>query len=519
MKSVLIIGNHPLRRYLMEQWQAKDWQIDAYASFKDAGTPCIFHQLCVLPDDGISDEDTINSLEAFIKVMPPTDPSTPKPICHLLLHSRVSLWLLQTLDFCQELNEKLELYPFTMEDQWAKNVICQPNSPHAIYPHLDRERIDRQSNRIVHLVIQGLSEMGESLALHAALTAHYPNYIRDHALRTRITIFDEDMTKRKNAFMQRYRQLFDHSYHRSIDLASQSMTQFHEPLYKSSREDFVDVEWEFVEGNLYHPIAQQKVASWACDEHQMLTLALCDAQCQNNFNQAFAFPSAVFQNDIPVLVYVRQATLLEKVRKAGSYGNLYPFGMEDCGYDVNLPLLQMAKRLNYCYACSFGKKGIPTHLPVDEVDKEWSKLPTFRSRYSNIHNVMTLATKMRSLGHPDDDWSQFYALSKEEIELESIVEHNRWCVDILLQGFRPPTDKERKAIQENIHDFITASHNGTAPPEKDLKAEYKRKKVHYDLCAFNELREDKTGQNVKVYDYDLTVSIPLIAQSYNESLP
>lgn len=503
----------------MEQWQAQGWRIVTHSDFKDVGDPGSYQQLCVLPEEGIADEETISNLEKLVNGMANPEPNTPKPICHLLLHSRVSLWLFQTLDFCPKLNEKVELYPFTMEDQWAKDVFCQPNSPQSVYPHLDRERIDLQSNKVVHLVIQGLGNMGESLALHAALTAHYPNYIRDHSLRTRITIVDEDMNKRKNAFMQRYQQLFDQSYHRSIDLSSQSMTQFHEPIYRSSREDFVDVEWEFVEGSLYHPVVQQKIASWANDDHQLLTIALCDTDCQNNFSQAFAFPSVVYQNGIPVLVYVKQATLLERVRKTGSYGNLYPFGMEDRGYDVNLPLLQMAKRLNYCYACSFGKKGIPTHLPVDEVEMEWAKLPSFRSRYSNIHNVMTLPTKMRSLGHADDDWSQFYALSKEEIELEATVEHNRWSMDVLLQGFRPPTDEERKAIQENIHDFITASNNGSTPPEQDLKAAYKRKKVHYDLCSYNELREDKTGQNVKVYDYDLTASIPLIAQSYNELLP
>ncbi len=502
----------------MEQWQAKGWQIETYPSFKDLGVPGSFQQLCILPEESIPDEDTIGCLEAFLDSMAAPEPNSPKPICHLLLHNRVSLWLFQTLDFCPQLNEKVELYPFTMEDQWAKNVFCQPNKK-SVYPHLDRERIDLQSDKVVHLVIQGLSDMGESLALHAALTAHYPNYVRDHSLRTRITILDDDMGKRKNAFMQRYQQLFGHSYHRSIDLNNQNMTQFHEPIYKSSREDFVDVEWEFVEGNLYHPIVQQKIASWANDNHQLLTIALCDDQCQNNFSQAFAFPSAVYQNNIPVLVYAKQANLLDRVKTTGAYGNLYPFGMEDRGYDINLPLLQMAKRLNYCYACSFGKKSIPTHLPVDEVEKEWATLPSFRSRYSNIHNVMTLPTKMRSLGHADNDWSQFYALSKEEIELESTVEHNRWSIDVLMQGFRPPTDKERQLIHDNIADFISAHNNGGTPPEKDLKTEYKRKKIHYDLCSYNELKEDKTGQNVKVYDYDLTVSIPLIAQSYNESLP
>ena len=193
--------------------------------------------------------------------------------------------------------------------------------------------------------------------------------------------------------------------------------------------------------------------------------------------------------------------------------------MDDCGYDVRLPLLQMAKRLNYFYTCSYGQEGTPTDMPVEKVEATWRKVQTFSMRYSNIYNVMTLATKMRSLGHEEKDWDKFYALTQEEIETLSAVEHNRWSVERLILGFRPPTDMEREEIRENIEAFITAKKTGTAAPEQDLKDIYKKKKIHYDLCSYRELREDKTGQNVQLYDYDLTACIPLIAQSFKEAQP
>ena len=74
-----------------------------------------------------------------------------------------------------------------------------------------------------------------------------------------------------------------------------------------------------------------------------------------------------------------------------------------------------------------------------------------------------------------------------------------------------------KEIEKNIQEFIMAKKTGGEKPERDLKNAYKKQKVHYDICAYRELKEDKTGQNVKVYDYDLTAGIPLIAQSFNES--
>lgn len=517
MRAAIIIGNHPIRLSLMEQLKSKGFSVDAFRSFDEVGEVNRYTEFCVLPNQQESDEGTLQRMELLAKGYPTPDPSAPKAVCHLLLHYRSTLWLLQTFDVLREIPAKFELNAFTLEDYWAKNVICQPNSKLAKYPPLDREKIDVYSNKTVHLVIQGFSQMGESLAYHAALTCHYPNYERDHSLRTRITVINDGIEKPKQSFVQRYKWLFNHSYYRTIDLSSHSMTQYHEPLYKSSREDFVDVEWEFVDGCLDHPIIQQKLALWANDPNQLLTIALCETPCQSNFEHAFILPDEVFRNDVPVLVYVKQSVFLDKVRETKEYSNLYPFGMEDCGYDISLPLLQMAKKVNYCYSCSFGQKGVPTHLPAEEVEEEWNKIESVPMRYSNLYNVMALATKMRSLGHPDDDWSRLYALTKEELGQIAAVEHNRWSVERLLLGFRPPTDVERKEIEENIKAFILAKKNGGDSPEVDLKKEYKRKKIHYDLCSYRELREDKTGQNVRVYDDDLNACIPLIAQSFNES--
>ena len=130
---------------------------------------------------------------------------------------------------------------------------------------------------------------------------------------------------------------------------------------------------------------------------------------------------------------------------------------------------------------------------------------------------MTIPTKMRSLGHEEKDWDKFFALTQEEVETLSAVEHNRWSVERLIGGFRPPTNTERDEIRKNIETFITAKETGKEMPEKDLKNIYKKRKIHYDLCSYRELREDKTGQNVRLYDYDLIACIPLIAQSFKET--
>lgn len=51
-----------------------------------------------------------------------------------------------------------------MEDQWAKNVFCSLDKNSVSYPPLDREKIGTNSNKTVHLVIAGFSDLGESFA-------------------------------------------------------------------------------------------------------------------------------------------------------------------------------------------------------------------------------------------------------------------------------------------------------------------------------------------------------------------
>lgn len=518
-RHILVVGTHPIGTSIIKQFNIADCNIEICTNFGEVESAKSFDELFVLPLESTADHDILKALETFAVNYPDIPEGLLKPICHLLLHDKMTLWLMQTLDIYVNISQKFELYAFTMEDQWAKNVLCGLGEKNAPYLPLDREKIDAVSNKVVHLVIAGFSDLAESLAIHAALVAHYPNNIFNPSLRTRITIVDEQIAIRRNAFIQRYISLFDNSYHRTVELNSRKITQYHEPIYHATREDFVDVEWEFVEGNFHDPLLQHKLKLWGEDKEQLLTLALCNKDSTVNFDRAFALPTNIYRNGIPVLIYVKQADMLNKVHETDSYRNLYPFGMDDCGYDVNLPLLQMAKRLNYFYACSFDRRDTPTNMPVDDIEKEWRKLNSFSIRYSNIYNVMTLPTKMRSLGHKAEEWDKFYALTQEEIELISAVEHNRWSVERMVLGFRPPTDTERDEIKDNIEAFITAKKTGGEPPAQDLKTVYKKQKVHYDLCSYRELREDKTGQNVRIYDYDLTASIPLIAQSFNEMRP
>ena len=131
----------------------------------------------------------------------------------------------------------------------------------------------------------------------------------------------------------------------------------------------------------------------------------------------------------------------------------------------------------------------------DEKEELWKGLPSIK-RFSSIYNAMTIGVKMRSIGLPENDWEKFYDISQQEIELLSQVEHNRWCVEELILGWRPCDEKEQAEVEKDIHQ----------------KEKLKERKIHYDLRPYNDLRPDASGKPTQIYDRCLSACLPLIAK-------
>ena len=63
-------------------------------------------------------------------------------------------------------------------------------------------------------------------------------------------------------------------------------------------------------------------------------------------------------------------------------------------------------------------------------------------------------------------------------------------------GWRPCTDQEQREVESDIR----------------MKEILKKRKIHYDLRAYKDLRPDSTGRPVQIYDRCLSACIPLIAK-------
>ena len=424
--------------------------------------------------------------------------------CYLVLNGLTSLWLLQTVGLPKEIEEKADVFATTMEDLLAKTIFVKLPNLKSAFPSLDRKPVLRDSETTVHLVIFGLSAQAEALALNAALVAHYPNYCKDTRLRTRITIIDENIYDGRDRLTQRYVHLFDNSYYRTLDLKDvHPQCSLHRPMYNNeNRKDFVDVEWEFVNGNIRNDAVRQKLEEWSADSRQQLTIAICHSDFDRNFSETFGLPHAVYKNEIPVLCYTERNDMMNVVKNGEAYKCIYPFGKECCDINTLRTLKHLAQRVNYvynhCFSLSPGDPiTAPSSIDEDVLEEQWKNVGSLPKQYSNIFNAMTLGTKMHSIGHTSEDWKAYYALTMDEINILAEVEHNRWSVEELILGYRPVTADEKKLVEEDI----------------SQKKVFRNKKIHYDLRAFDDLKADSTGKNVNVYDMALTQGIPLIIKS------
>lgn len=414
--------------------------------------------------------------------------SDKKVRCHLLVNTVEALRMLQTTDWNEGIRERVDVYPFSMDEVWSRQI------------RLDHDPITVQSDKHVHLVILGMSEMGEMVALNAAQMAHFPNYVRDHSLRTRITIVDGQAISKSEVIIKRYQHLFDNSYYRIVKPEEPNAVKlFHKPMYEGQREDFVDVEWEFVQATVNDITLREKLARWAKDKFQQLTIVLAHDDANRNISESMLLPEAIGQCQVPV--YVR-CSFHETFAHSS---HIRPFGMTNQGYDVTLPLVRMAMNVNHvydrCYADNYedwsGQLRYAVEIDKEARDASWSQLRNVK-RMSSIYNAMNIPIKLRSIGLVEGEWNKFYDIPQQDIELLAQVEHNRWSVEELILGWRPCTNVELKAVEADI----------------DQKEELKRQRIHYDLCAYNELKLDKTGKPVTIYDLCLCSCLPLITKAF-----
>lgn len=453
----------------------------------------------------------------------------------------------------------IEFVPYNYYAGWAKQVFVKqfhkdadhPGEP-IKYPTVygkgyskdDENALTKDDPRYVHLVFVGTTNFAVAFAMEAAHVLHFPN---GNKVKTLITFIDLNADKEKDEFIVRNRHYFEVQPYYYCDLSGDGEYEeekekrivkdcvyfTEEKGYTADDAKFLDVEFEFIKGDVFSKKVQDVIYSWAKEHNkkQYLSVFLAMAEQHQNFVMGMNMPDAVYYKGVPVFIcqdrsdnfvsnlretdnairtdgkrntysFVEDGKLKKKVQ-GGRYANIYPFGMNETAYSADEKSLERAKLINYLYSTMQGNK-FQSLLALDAMSDEqiwaeandyWRGL-TVALKWSNLYNAYSLRTKLASLrsmrGLQQDDTSQdTKTLNDDEVEILARIEHNRWNVEKLLMGYRKPHQGEDKYAAED---------------EETKKALEKNKKrfIHHDIRKFDDLDE------VKELDFEFARYIPWI---------
>ena len=450
------------------------------------------------------DHDSLN-IECLKKIVDihKTQTDCQKKTFTVLFEYQTTFAAFQITDLSSEWRKYIKFHPFNFYEEWAKKLLVQNYYDKAgeciVYPSLDRVPITYDSNQHVHLVIIGMTQMGIALAVEAAHLLHFPNFCRDNKYKTVITFIDEDADREMNFFCGRYKHYFEISSTTFYDASNDTLEKRIIPptRFQGDDSDFLDIEFEFIKGRAESPIIQKMIQTWADNNDELLSIAICLNYSHQSIAMGLYLPDNVYENNISVFIHQETSTSLlmmlnskkteDKVHK---YSQVYPFGMLDNCYDIDGRNIHIAQSVNHIYDYYYKHKSLPGELPESDVlDKSWNEI-SVAHQWSNLYNAYSIKLKLRSLGITNVENVQ---LDDEQINLLAQIEHNRWNMEKLLLGYRKPSAAELQFMQAH----------------PDIKKEYKQSRfIHPDICPYDQLNEDS-----KEYDKCLTKGIPLIVKN------
>lgn len=361
----------------------------------------------------------------------------------------------------------------------AQRVLVHNGKDTNFYPALDRGGIAKDNPRTVHVVLYGLTEMTYAMATVSAQLCHFPNFVNDDLTenierRTKITVIAPDMDSNLTSFIQPLRPLLNISKCTLIDQSTRI------GLDHSEDEGFVDIEWEFVNGNIADGWVRDKLLEYyknSVEESKTyLVLMLCQHEADKNIASALFLPwqyhdirlkdgEVDFEKTVPIFVFQPESEEMVKTAngQVPMFKNIFSFGSVKESYDPSIKQrIKEGKRINFIY-CTEGRYDA---MPGEkELDHLWRDL-SYSKQLSNIYSAMHIGCKLRSVGDR--------SLTEEDIRILSAVEHNRWNVEKLLTGYEPlPREKRleryvKKAKGEAVEDLEPKHQHDCIGPYNDL---------------------------------------------------
>lgn len=422
-----------------------------------------------------------------------------KRVCKVLFEYQTTYSIFQFSDVATEVKEAMHFIPFNRYESWARRVIvdnhalalidendkqCEHAKEHenkVTYRPLDGyEGIRFDDEQRVHFIVIGMSKMGVAMGVQALFQAHYPNYVKNSSLRSRITFIDANAEQEMQFFKGRYASLFELARHRYIDANTCKENQLNsrygwvdptrqkdypwKHLSKGGK-NFLDVEIEFVKGELESDGVREYLRLVTADDKSMVTIAICLPETHQAVAAALYMPAEVYPQVKEIWVYQREAAdIIRNLNPENDnkelnehYKKLKPFGMLYGEYIDSRTYYLKALLVNGIY--DLDKKSVLDPLDMDDkttykkLRKRWNSL-SVALKWSNKYFADTIYQKIRSAmptplaedaaigGYNNpafftEGWYEDVKHALKEAKGLAECEHNRWDVQQLLLGFTP----------------------------------------------------------------------------------
>ncbi len=456
--------------------------------------------------------------------------------CHVELEYQSTFTAFKSTHIYKNYNEgRVEFIPFNVHEIWAKKVLVDN---YAVYPEgnlkkvqhylpIDTYRIDaingkkdtvnltEKEQKCVHFVIIGMNQMGVAMAVQVAQLVHLPNFVRNAHLRTTITFIDNNAVKEGEYLMGRFSALFSLCQYRMIVCGKHS---FNKDSYQKSKVDeydiqwtdqvgqgcewqnskysgryshlgtnFMDVQWEFIEGNVATKDIEDYISVLSEDlNHRTCTIAVCLNNPQKSIATALYLPEIVLKRAHQILVYQQNSfDLIDKIATSEKdwkrYEKLRPFGMIEGCYTEDAFDNYVAKLTHLAYAGKLSK-GQPYRGKLkSEAERLWKEIG-IDYKLSNINLSDSFQLKLRSAGNTWTEQKETL-LDENKLEVLAMAEHNRWMTERLIMGYRPLTLTEWQQIETKIS--MEQPYNYLSEKQR-LKI---KSRAHLDICSNSQLEE------------------------------
>ena len=478
--------------------------------------------------------------------------------CHVAFEYQSTYTVYKYTNINKSLSTRIEFLPFNVYEIWARRVMVDNKDIYDFYCHNKdddmpwtykplgtKQGINYESNKTVHLIIIGMNKMGVALATEAAQLMHFPNFTRDDRLRTTITFIDSNAQRESEYLKGRFANLFALARSRTIVCGQDSFDKpWYDPMedensrYHHLGQNFIDIEFEFIQGNEACEEVRQYMTEIATDTtHKICTVAVCIEHPQHAIATALYLPEAILKRAIQVLVYQRSLSDMVCQLSIGDdrwkrYRKLKPFGMlENCYEDDSLNDMK-AKLANYFYARNKKGKPIDFHLAyqhteltaeklaevlnIDTTDvrTQWKDL-SIAYKWSNIYYIHGFAQKLRAIGSDVDKPYEEQVKTLQNIKDGPMMvalaqtEHNRWVTERLLMGFRPLDNTPKEWLFFDNDEMRRPADEQTEKRKIEQKEMLKTKnRAHLDIISNKGI--DAMDYKMQQQDINNVMAIPLI---------